>query len=213
LPGCLNPSCSEKHFLKNCSFTSQERKDELYAQRAQARKTNGEQRVTGADNDTQGAATRSASAASTTEAKRNAATKSLRFATDELEGRLRISFGNDKKYVALPDLGADDNTLPHSLLNELDASGLFVSRRTLEKPITVELAVRGPGQPVVVKQQAQLTVVLHLSAGPLRLRNVRWLVTENEMDEVLLGRPLLKALGLNAPAHLEAVRESYQDLD
>jgi hypothetical protein len=55
LPDCLNPSCSEKHFLKNCSFTSQERKDELYAQRAQARKTNGEQRVTCADNDTQGA--------------------------------------------------------------------------------------------------------------------------------------------------------------
>jgi hypothetical protein len=65
----------------------------------------------------------------------------------------------------------------------------------------------------VVKEQAQLTVELHLLAGPLRLRNLRWLVTENDMDEVLLGRPLLKALGLDAPAHLEAARDSYQDLD
>jgi hypothetical protein len=65
----------------------------------------------------------------------------------------------------------------------------------------------------VVREQAQLTVELDLSVGPLRLRNVRWLVTENDMDEVLLGRPLLKALGLDVPAHLEAVREDYQDLD
>jgi hypothetical protein len=38
-------------------------------------------------------------------------------------------------------------------------------------------------------------------------------VTDNDMDEVLLVRPLLKALGLDAPSHLEAVRDDYQDLD
>jgi hypothetical protein len=83
----------------------------------------------------------------------------------------------------------------------------------LERPITVSLAVKGPGIAATVKEQAQLTIELHLSAGPLRLRNVKWLVTDNDMDEVLLDRPLLKAVGIDAPSHLEAVRDDYQDLD
>jgi hypothetical protein len=33
------------------------------------------------------------------------------------------------------------------------------------------------------------------------------------MDEILLGRPLLKELGLDAPAHLAAVREEFHDRD
>jgi predicted aspartyl protease len=58
-----------------------------------------------------------------------------------------------------------------------------------------------------------MTATLHLSAGTLRLRNVRWLVSENDMDEVLLGRPLLKTLGLDASTHLAAVRDNFHDLD
>jgi hypothetical protein len=54
---------------------------------------------------------------------------------------------------------------------------------------------------------------LQLHAGPLRLRNLKWLVAENDMDEVLLGRPLLNALGIDAEAHLAAVRDIFQDLD
>jgi Ni,Fe-hydrogenase III large subunit len=100
-----------------------------------------------------------------------------------------------------------------SLLKKLDAAGLFVARTTLENPITVSLAVKVPGAAATVKEQAQLTVELHLSAGPLRLRNVQWLITEKVMDEVLLGRPLLRALGLDAPTHLDVVRHNYQDLD
>jgi hypothetical protein len=48
-PDCLNPNCKEKHFLKEYKNTTQERKDELYAQRAQARKASGDQRKTRAD--------------------------------------------------------------------------------------------------------------------------------------------------------------------
>jgi hypothetical protein len=64
-----------------------------------------------------------------------------------------------------------------------------------------------------VTQQAQLTVELKLPAGPLRLRNVPWLVAELAMEEVLLGRPLLKELGLDAPADLAAVRDEFHNMD
>jgi hypothetical protein len=139
--------------------------------------------------------------------------KAIRSCAINSEGRVRISFGSAQKYVALLDSGADDNITPRSLLQELDTARLFIARHTLAKPFSVELTVKGPGMFTVVKEQAQLTVELHLSSGPLRLRNVKWLVAENGMDEVLLGRPLLKALGLDAPSHLEAVRENCQDLD
>jgi hypothetical protein len=45
------------------------------------------------------------------------------------------------------------------------------------------------------------------------LRNICWLVAERYMDEVLIGRPLLNSLGINAPKHLAAVRQTFQDMD
>jgi hypothetical protein len=49
--------------------------------------------------------------------------------------------------------------------------------------------------------------------GHLRLCNIRWLFCEQEMDEVLLGRPVLHALGIDAEEHLVAARDSLQDSD
>jgi hypothetical protein len=182
----------------------QERKDQLYTERTQARKASGVQRATRADHHS---SSQGDDSIWTPQAKPRVGEKSLRAAAVVPEGRLDISFGTDQKYIAQPDLGTDDNRIPWSLLKDLDAAGAFVSLRTLEKPMTIELAVKGPGASVVVRQQAQLTTTIHLSEGPLRLRNVRWLVSENDMNEVLLGRPLLKTLGLDAPTHLEAVRD------
>jgi hypothetical protein len=41
LPDCLNNSCDGKHWLKDCSKSSQEEKDVIFAARAQARKAAG----------------------------------------------------------------------------------------------------------------------------------------------------------------------------
>jgi hypothetical protein len=78
--------------------------------------------------------------------------KAVRSSAIDSEGRVRISFGSDQKYVALLDSGADDNTVPWSLLKELDTAGLFIARRTLAKSLSVELAVKGPGMFTVVKE-------------------------------------------------------------
>jgi hypothetical protein len=103
---------------------------------------------------------------------------------------------------ALLDLGADDNVLPASMIDELQAKGSFVSVRWLPTPIKVDLAVKGPDISIQVNRQARLTVELQLAAGPLRLRNFCWLIAEKEMGEVLLGRSLLKSLGIDAASHL-----------
>jgi hypothetical protein len=79
-------------------------------------------------------------------------------------GRLAVSFQSVVEATALPDSGADDNVIPRSLIHKLEETGVFVPVRTLKSPMRVELAVQGPGLSAEVRQQAKLTVQLHLAA-------------------------------------------------
>jgi hypothetical protein len=128
-------------------------------------------------------------------------------------GRLVASFGIEQEMAVLPDLGSDENVLPQSLINSLEAAGMFVPVRSLPTPVKLELEVQGPGRSTIVRRQAQLSIELYIPAGPLRIRNTQWLICEDSMDEVLLGRPVLHTLGINAEAHLMSARDSLQDFD
>jgi hypothetical protein len=209
----LNPACSLKHYLKDFQNTTAARKDELYAELSGRRKQNGEQRTTRQD------AAKSASyilRKAPTPANLSASggvAKGIRASALPPAGRLKISFQSTFDCIALPDSGADDNVMPRSVVTELKENGLFVPLRTLKTPLSVELAIQGLGLKAEFHQQAQLNVELRLAAGPLCLRNCKWLIAEHEMDEVLLGRPLLEALGLNAQEHLSSVRDDYQNMD
>jgi hypothetical protein len=52
LPDCLNPQCKGQNYLKDCTLTTQEIKDELSATRALLRKQQGHQHTTRADSTT-----------------------------------------------------------------------------------------------------------------------------------------------------------------
>jgi hypothetical protein len=84
---------------------------------------------------------------------------------------------------------------------------MFVPVRSLPQPVTLDLAVQGPGISTLVHRQAQLSIEVQIPAGHMRLRNLHWLIYEQEMDEVLLGRPVLHAFGIDAEAYLIAARE------
>jgi Reverse transcriptase (RNA-dependent DNA polymerase) len=213
LPDCLNPECSMQHYLKECQHTTQARKDELYAKLAERRKANGEQRNTRRDTSGVAVSASMSSLAADRSGRERSAVKVVRDLSEPAEGRLRISFLSAVDCIALPDSGADDNVIPRSVVQSLENKGIFVPLRTMKDPVHIELAFQAPGLKAQVQQQAQLTVELHLAAGPLRLRNCTWLVVDYDMDEVLLGWPLLEALGLDAQKHLSAVRDSFQDMD
>jgi hypothetical protein len=198
-PDCLNPDCMEKHWVKECPRTSSELRLKLLHELSERRKAEGNQRRTRSD-------AKTAAAASSSAAK---AVKSSQFS----EGRFPAKFQDSSVMIALPDIGADSNVVPRKLIDELERSGLFVSTRKLETPLRLDLAVKLDGLIVTATTEVQLSVELQLSAGPLRLRHVTWLVAEHDMEEVLLGRPLLDLLGLNAETHLNQVRSKYQDLD
>jgi hypothetical protein len=200
-PDCLNPECSMKHMLKDCKTTSKERKDELFEELAARRKTAGEQRVT--RRDTASSVSPTPSSSTGTEPLRGSArAKAVRVEQNPPSGRVMVTFESVFDTIALPDSGADNNVIPRSLVQKLEEAGMFVPVRSLKTPVRIELALQGPSRTCEVRQQAQLTVDLHLVAGPLRLRRCNWLIVEQGMDEVLIGRPLLEALGFNACEHL-----------
>jgi hypothetical protein len=211
-PDCLNPSCYLEHYLRECQNTIQERKDELYAELAERRKNNGEQRYTRRGT---GAIQNLPSnvAAAGRQAHQNGGAKSMPAVGSPPAGRVKVSFQSAVDCIALPDSGADDNVMPRSLVERIEESGLFIPIRTLKTPVRVDMAFQEPGITAKVHHQAQLTVELHLAAGLLRLRNCKWLIVEHDMDEVLLGRPLIQALGLDAAEHLSAVRDEYNNID
>jgi hypothetical protein len=95
--------------------TTQERNDQLNAERADACRASGEQRTTRASS----AVRKGAGSAQRTHAgamSGNVAAKVLRAMSEKTEIRLDISLGTDQKYIALPDIGAEDNTMLRSLL-------------------------------------------------------------------------------------------------
>jgi hypothetical protein len=171
-PDFLNLSCSLKNFLKECSKKTKERKDELYAELAERRRSQGEQRSTRSSM-TKAVLPLSAASniLSTALLKTNTAGKAVRAGSKTRAGRLAVSFQSVVEVTAIPDSGADDNVIPRSPIQKLEEKGVFVPVRTLKSPIRVELAVQGPGLSADVRQQAQLIVELYLAAGPLRLRN------------------------------------------
>jgi hypothetical protein len=173
----------------------------------------GEQRTTRADKNTSDRYKAPGTRLDASATAPNPSANSLHSISGSSEGRLNITFCLDFPYVALPDLGADDNVLPRSLFRSLESKGFFVPLRSLERPLEVSVAVQTPGFNIQVTQQAPFTVKVQLPAGLLSLRNVHWLVAELAMDEVLLGRPLLKELGIDAPAHLAAVRDEFHNMD
>ena len=81
----------------------------------------------------------------------------------------------------------------------------------------MKLAVKnkdgGPGLTCTVRHKARLTLTLDTPMGPLRLRNVNFLVMEEPMDQVLISRPVLKEMGHDPNQYIGLVRDQFQDAE
>jgi hypothetical protein len=76
----------------------------------------------------------------------------------------------------------------------------------LPKPIKLAACVkstRAGDIEITADRMVKMNIVISLPCGQLRLRRVEFLVVDQEMDEVLLVRPLLAALGFDLTSHLE----------
>lgn len=113
------------------------------------------------------------------------------------------------------DHGADNAAISDKIIEKLAANNIYVPILQFETPITMKLAIKGDNDALTVKagRKARTTTTLFTSEGPSTLRIVEYLVFNEEMDEVLLSRPVLQSLGFSLDQHLTRVTEEFDGED
>ena len=192
LPRCLNSRCKEFHYVRDCPVTTpDERRSLLNA--FYRRRDSGRKRL---------------SSVRSSAAVKLPSPSSGRFA-GKLAGVVDV--------VVNGDYGADHSALSERHIKACRDAGIDVAVTQLAKPVRMLLAIGGlpveKTEEYVAPRRARVTTVVNVSTGPLRLRNVEYLVFENDMPEVLLSRPLLQTVGFHLDKHLSAVREQVNDAD
>lgn len=129
------------------------------------------------------------------------------------DGRWRTLINGTVNVIALGDYGADESALPRNIIKFLERDGKDVKIEQFEKPISLSPAVKLDHNTVTASANGWFNIRVCLPWRPLRLRNIEFFIIDQEMDEILLGRPLLKCLGFNLDSHLEQVRDRYKDVD
>ena len=199
---CLNSQCDGKHPLASCSRTSREVKKTLIDQYRTAK-----QRLTDAG------VNRSEAAVKATEEVRQAHSSSSR------SNRARVtpatSVEDDCHLLeavlcgkltcqAMLDNGSDDNTMSQQTIDKLVELGVRVEAEHLNLPVCITLT--STSHQVMSYKRAKLSILLKLRTGPLMLRNVRFLVLDAPYEEVILGRPLMTAFGIDFKERLNEIR-------
>lgn len=190
LPDCLNPDCDEKHYIRDCDVTPADLKKELVKQFR----------------------------AKTSPGKINSlSTKIVGKPPYIPPGRLSGRFSDKIEIVVCGDYGADEAAISDDHLQACHDAGIFVPILQLREPVQATLAMKKDSEQdnaiFTATKKARITLTVDTPGGPLRLRNVEFLVFPHKMDEVLLSRPLLRLMGFDLPSHLSSVREKFNDID
>ena len=131
------------------------------------------------------------------------------------DGRWSCVIENKFDAIALGDIGADYSAVPRSLINNLSQSGIVTTvSKHLNEPLHLDAAIQLPGDvQFTASAFVKLCITISLPCGHLRLRNVDFLVSDQPMDDILLGLPLLRCLGFDLDTHLERIRPKKDSAD
>ena len=122
--------------------------------------------------------------------------------TSESSILFNATYADRVRDIVVADIGADINLMGEILLNKLQCAGAKVHVTDLPRPMRYRMAAgttpKGENAEIVCERTVVADLKLHVRHGStLVLRNLRWLVTKQDVGEPLLGRPTLEALGLN----------------
>lgn len=179
---CLNPKCSGKHRMSDCPITPHEEAKELLQKHWAETRKKPKQGFSG--------------------------TRSYEDPHSE-DGRYRV-FMDEVESVALGDSGATFNAIPKTLFEKVIKVNKHIKRSQLPKPIELQNAITDTNIESSLtassKCEIPITICIPGSELPVRIRNVEFIVVDQDMSEVLLGRPLLKAIGFDFDEHLRKVQ-------
>ena len=107
------------------------------------------------------------------------------------------------------DQGSDINLVPPSVLRDILKHDDSVLVEELRIPRSYETAVKG-GQQVTCNRKFRTTTYIQVRSGSdLVLSVVKWLVSQQDAEYVLLGESVLRALGIDNEKLLAAVCDRH----
>ena len=112
---------------------------------------------------------------------------------------------------------ADDKLMPSDIFQRLQAYSPRMNVELLSDPLEYNMAVDAKTATGTAKVVCDRIVTadaeLHIRRGTtLLLRNVEWAMSKHAAQNVLIGRPLLEALGMDTRAVLEATCEKHSGI-
>lgn len=116
--------------------------------------------------------------------------------TCKINGKLSVPYRSDN--------GADISVIPRVYIEQLQPVETY--------PALVEGVLIAEQYTVNFKEAVKLTLILNTTAGPLTVRNVELHILEDEGTEVILGKPLLRQLGINVDGMLAQLAGREMDL-
>ncbi len=100
-----------------------------------------------------------------------------------------------------------------TMLDKIQAEGVEIEVQKLDPPRTFDMAADttdGKRARLICSKAACLDVELHIRhVSALKLRYLRWLISDQRLGEPLLRRPVLERLGLNTRDILAAAAERF----
>lgn len=203
-PVCLWPPHKEKdlrHFLRDCRNCPEDEKRALL-------KKNREERE-----------------------KKNDASDALKKTTENFSKRVALppdvpsgkssvlftaTYGGKVQEILCADNGSDMNLMGADLLKRIQTNGGKVVVTKFKNPLLYSMAANlddGKSARISCTRRAVMDTELHIRHGKtLVLKNLKWMVTDQQVDEPLLGRPVLEALGLNTSDILAAAADKQHGI-
>jgi hypothetical protein len=112
--------------------------------------------------------------------------KKLAVLTDPQFGGKDLALVDEKvSFPYILDSGALTTVVSKSLLKKLKEAGSGVVETTLEKDVEMKTAVTDVA--TIAKAMIHIPVQLSTRAGPARIRSLRALVAQDEMEDMLIG--------------------------
>lgn len=184
LPDCLNKECDGKHYLRDCTKTSKERKKELYKEYRDKKAANEDK------------------------------ARYVKHPDTSESSMIDAVFAEVETRAVCADTGSCINLMPPDLFASLTSKGACMKVNKFDINRKFGMAVKKDGNSNDVYVECDRKVTLHIQlkvrhASWLTIRNVTWYVAVQDASDPLLSNGLLKALGLDAREALAAACERY----
>lgn len=190
---CLNPKCDKIERIMDCAITPEDEKKRLLAEHYEkVKKSKSAKKV------------------------KEVVADNSEGEPDAEEGRYRVLFDDVVETQALGDYGSDFSAMSSKTFEIIQNNVSDVSFETFSEPMKLKGAFETDetiSYSASRSTKLPITIILPGSNIPVRIRGIEFLITDQDMEEVLLGRPFLKSIGFDLTKHLVTVRDDVHDKD